>query len=98
MANTITEINIIPVKPNNGLIAFASFVLNDSWYMGSIGILTRPESGYRLVYPTKKVNERNINIFHPINAQMAREIENTIISRYEDVMNHDRHGSIGFTK
>ena len=91
MKNRVTEINITPIKPQNGLVGFASFVLDDNWYMGSIGIMTRPEGGYRLVYPTKKVNERNINIFHPINKQTAQEIENVVISRFEEVMNHDRY-------
>jgi DNA-binding cell septation regulator SpoVG len=89
----ITEIQITPVKPQNGLVAFASFILDKSWYMGSIGIVTRIDGGYRLVYPTKKVNDRNINLYHPINKEISNEIENAIISRFEDVMNHDRYRS-----
>ncbi len=92
MKNMITEIQIIPVKPNNGLIGFASFVLSNNLYLGSIGIITRPEGGYRLVYPTKKVGLRNINIFHPINKSFAESIEKEVISKFEDVMkNYDRY-------
>lgn len=48
----ISEIQIIPVKPKNGLIGFASCVVNNQLYLGSIAIYTRPDgSGYRLVYP-----------------------------------------------
>jgi len=42
MQGRIKDIQIMPVKPRDGLIGFASFVLDDSLYLGSIGILTRP--------------------------------------------------------
>lgn len=93
MKPSISEIQIIPIKPQNGLVAFASFVLNNDLYLGSIGIITRPEGGYRLLYPTKKVGIRNINIFHPINRSFAETIEKEVIGKFEDVMNHDRHDS-----
>ena len=41
----VSEIQIIPIKPQNGLIAFASLVLNENLYLGSIGIMTRPKGG-----------------------------------------------------
>lgn len=95
MAINISEIQIIPIKPQDGLIAFTSFVLDNNLYLSSVGILTRPEGGYRLLYPTKKVGMRNINIFHPINKEFAQSIEKEVISKFEDVMkNYDRHDEI----
>lgn len=96
MTNQLTEIQITPVKPQNGLVAFASLVLNHSLYLSSIGILTRPTGGYRLVYPTKKVGYTNINIYHPINKQFADQIEQEVIKKLEEVMTHqnDRHNQI----
>ena len=95
MTNRLSEIQIIPIKPQNGLIAFASFVLDDNLYLGSIGIFTRPEGGYRLTYPTKKIGNRNINIFHPINKNFANKIETEIIKSFEEVMkkSDDRYNS-----
>lgn len=91
---SISEIQIIPIKPQNGLVAFASFVLDSCLYLGSVGIVTRPQGGYRLVYPTKKVGLRNINLFHPINKSFAERIEKEVISRFEDVMkNYDGYDS-----
>ena len=87
----LSEIQIIPIQPKDGLVGFCSFVLDDSLYLGSIGIVTRPTGGFRFVYPTKKVGERNINIFHPINREFAEAIEKEIIKKFEDVMSHDRH-------
>jgi len=95
MTNRLTEIQIIPIKPQNGLVALASFVLDNNLYLGSIGIFTRPQGGYRLTYPTKKVGDRNINIFHPINKQFASQIESEIINKFEKVMNqNDRHNQV----
>lgn len=92
MKPKLSEIQIIPIKPQNGLVGFASFVLDGSLYLGSIGIVTRPNGGYRLVYPTKKVADRNLNIFYPINKEFAQLIESEVVRRFEDVMNkYDRH-------
>ena len=94
MTNRLSEIQIIPIKPQNGLVAFASFVLDENLYLGSIGIMTRPNGGYRLVYPTKKVAERNLNIFYPINKEFSQVIENKVVRQFEDVMKkYDRHNS-----
>ena len=92
MTNRLSEIQIIPIKPQNGLVAFASFVLDGSLYLGSIGIVTRLNGGYRLVYPTKKVGTRSINIFHPINKSFAESIEKEVVGKFEDVMKkYDRY-------
>lgn len=94
MTNRLSEIQIIPIKPQNGLVAFASFVLDKSLYLGSIGIMTRPNGGYRLVYPTKKVAERNLNIFYPINKEFALAVETEVVKHFEEVMKkYDRHHS-----
>ncbi len=94
MNHQITEIQIIPIKPQNGIVAFVSFLLDNSLYLSSIAIMTRPQSGYRLVYPTKKVGNRDINIFHPINKAFAQFIEEAVIKKLEEVMKlNDRYDS-----
>jgi len=95
MTNRLSEVQIIPIKPQNGLVAFASFVLDGSLYLGSIGIVTRPNGGYRLVYPTKKVANRNLNIFYPINKEFAQLVENEVVNQLEEVMKNenDRYNS-----
>lgn len=93
--NEISEIQIIPIKPKDGIVAFTSFVLGKVLYLSSVAIMTRPTGGHRLVYPTKKVGGRNINIFHPINKDFAQQIEKAVIQKFEDVMKtgnaNDRH-------
>jgi len=87
----ISEIQITPIKPKNGLIAFTSFVLFESFYLSSIGIMTRLNGGYRLLYPTKKINFKQISLFYPINKSTSRQIEEEVIKTYEKVMNNDRY-------
>ncbi len=94
MNQKITEIQIIPIKPNNGLVGFASCVVNDSWHLGSIGIITRLSGGYRLTYPTKTVFRKNMQLYYPISKTVGEQIEEVIVAKYEEVMNkHDRHSS-----
>ena len=40
MKHKLTEIQIVPIKPVNGLVGFASFVFDDTLYLGSVGIFT----------------------------------------------------------
>ena len=85
MQNKVTDIQIIPVKPKDGLVAFASFIFDNFFYFGSIGIYTRPQGGYRLTYPTRKTSSNSLPIFHPINKEIAKAIEETIVSKYEEI-------------
>jgi DNA-binding cell septation regulator SpoVG len=85
MNATISEVQITPVKPKDGLVGFASFVYDGSFYLGSIGIYTRPQGGYRLTYPTRNGSSGSFNIFHPINKEIAQEVEKEVINRFEEV-------------
>jgi DNA-binding cell septation regulator SpoVG len=87
----ITEVQITPVKPQGGLVAFASFVFGDALYCGSVGIFTRPNGGYRLVYPTKEVAGRQLDMYHPISGVVGRLIEQEVTAKYEEVMNNAGH-------
>lgn len=64
----ISEVQILPIKPKDGLIAFASCVINGQLYLGNIGVHTRADgNGYRLVFPAKILpSGKQIQCFHPI--------------------------------
>lgn len=91
----VSEIQITPVKPKDGLVGFASFVFAGALYCGSVGIFSRPNGGYRLVYPTKLVAGRQLDMYHPITGIVGKQIEEVVITKYEEVMNHarNRHSS-----
>jgi stage V sporulation protein G len=82
----ITEVEIIPIKPINGLIGFASVVIDDRLYIGSIGIYRKLDNlDYRITYPTKKVGTKNINICHPITRELGWMIEAAIIKKASEL-------------
>jgi DNA-binding cell septation regulator SpoVG len=84
----LSEIQITPIKPRNGLLAFCSFVINDSFYVGSVAIYSLLNgSGYRLAYPEKILpNGIKIDCFHPINREAAGAIEGPIIAAFEKLI------------
>lgn len=82
----ITEIQIIPIKPKDGLIGFASVVVDSKLYLSSIGIHKKLDgSGFRITYPTKKVGEINIDIFHPITRDFSLIIEQAIVRKANEI-------------
>lgn len=84
----ISEINIQLIKPANGLVAFASVVLDDQIYLSSIGIHQKLDgSGYRLTYPTKKAGERDFHIFHPIDRNLGLTLERAILEKLTALLN-----------
>lgn len=86
----ISEIQVIPVKPRDGLIGFVSFVLDERYYVGSVAIYTRLNNfGYRLVYPTKKVGENNLNIFYPINSEIGQAIECSVTKKVNEIFDEN---------
>ena len=87
--NNVTEINVIPIRPKDGLVALASCVIDEKFYIGSIGVYTKLKGGYRITYPNKKSGNSTINIFHPITKDLGDIIENEIISEYEKLLSKD---------
>lgn len=81
----LSEIEIVPVQPKDGLVAFASFTLCGIFRCSSVAIMTRLSGGYRLVYPTKKVGSRVMSIFYPITYKVGSAVEEEVIKKYEEV-------------
>lgn len=80
----ISEIQINFIKPCDGLIGFASFVIDESIYISSVAIHKKLNGdGYRLTYPSKG----NFTICHPINKKTSQEIEVAIFNQLKNVMN-----------
>ena len=83
----INEFQIQLVKPSNGLIGFCSFVIDDCFYMSSVAIYSRLKGGYRLVYPTKKGGNKDVNIFHPINKEVGELLEQKVTEELTKLIN-----------
>src|SRR6266851_3420114 len=87
----VTEVDITFVKPKDGLVAFASVVLDDQIFLSGIAIHQKlVGSGYRLTYPTRKLGETQFSIFHPIRKPIGLAIERAIFDKLKNVVsNHD---------
>ena len=81
----ISEVNIPQVKLQDGLTSFASVVVDYQLYLSSIAIYTRLDESYRLLYPTKKLGERTLNLFHPISREASKQIEDAIFKKCEEI-------------
>src|SRR5262249_32220336 len=87
MRMRVTEVDIAFVKPKNGLIAFASVVLDDQLYLSGIAVHSKlAGSGYRLTYPTRRVGETQFSLFHPIRRPVGLAIEHAIPEKLKNVL------------
>ena len=90
----VSEVNIQLIKPCDGLVGFASVVLDDQIYLSSIGIHQRLDgTGYRITYPTKKSGNRSFHVFHPIRKEIGQKIEEAVLSKIAEIMSkaHSSH-------
>ena len=79
----ITEINIEFIKPHNGMIGFASLVIDGNIYLSSIAIHKKLQSEEcRITYPSKG----SFSIFHPINKTTSKQIEEAVFKKLKEVM------------
>ena len=84
---SISKIEIIPIKPKEGLVAFASVELDNQLYIGSIGVHKRLDnSGYRITFPTRKLGDRLLMICHPTTPELSKEIHLAITAKAIEVL------------
>jgi len=82
----ITKVELLPIRPKEGLMAFACIELDYQFYISSIGVhRKRDGSGYRITYPTKKVGEQTLTVCHPIQPDLSREIEQAVCKKAEEL-------------
>jgi len=90
----ISEIQVVPINPQNGLVGFSSCVINNQFYVGNIAIYTSPSSknGFRLVFPNKKLaSGQVVDCFHPINKEAEGLVSSAIINKYVELMDNFHH-------
>jgi DNA-binding cell septation regulator SpoVG len=91
----VSEVNITPVKPSNGLVGIASVVIDGNIYLNSIAVYTKLDGSYRLLYPTKVVGTRSMGYFYPINRDASKAIEQAVLKKCSEVFegrsSNDRH-------
>ncbi|MDD4980129.1 MAG: septation protein SpoVG family protein [Candidatus Omnitrophica bacterium] len=81
----VSEVQIIPVKPREGLVAFASCVINGHFYLGGLAIYTCLSSseGFRVTYPTKVLNNgTKLDLVYPITREVGLTVQKKIVEKY----------------
>ena len=78
----VTKVEIVPIRPQDGLMGFASIELDHKFYISSIGVHKRlGGTGYRITYPTRKVGQHNLAVCHPTQLDLSKEIERIICEK-----------------
>lgn len=81
----VEEVQIVPLKPKDGLLGFASFVLDGQFYIGNVGIYSRKDGqGIRLVYPTKN----GMRIAHPINREIEQAVNKIVEKKFTEILSN----------
>lgn len=91
----VSEVQVVPIKPVNGLVAFAGCIIDDQLYVGSIGVHKKLDgSGYRLTYPTKMVGSHKVNFYHPIAKEAGLALETAVSEACQRLFERssDSHG------
>lgn len=84
----ITEIEIYPVPPKQGLVAFASFLLDGWLKFNGVALYTTPNGlPYRIVFPdTRLPNGLRANVVHPIDQLAYSAIRDAINQEYQRLL------------
>lgn len=85
----VSKVEIIPIRPQQGLIGFAVVEIDEQLVLHSIAIHTRKDgSGYRLTYPTRSGSALKEPLFHPIAPNLSKEIEKCIFNKAKEIFDH----------
>ena len=93
----VTEVHITPIKPTDGLVAFASCVIDGQLFLGSLGVHKRLDgTGYRVTYPTKRIGSHELNYYHPLTKNAGAAIQAAVNARCIELFEksddtNDRH-------
>lgn len=89
----VSEVQITPIQPRDGLIAFASCIVDHKLFLGSIGVFTTLSGGYRITFPTKKVGKDgfSVSIFNPINKEACEAITEVILNKVTNLFNQSNY-------
>ena len=85
----VSDIQIMPLTPKDGLVAIASFIVNECLFVGDVAIYTSFTNplGFRLVYPDKILrNGKRINCVYPITREAGLIISKAVIDKYKKLM------------
>ncbi len=86
---SITEVEVAPIRPRDGLLAFCSVLLGEQLFIGGIAVHSAPPPRhYRLTYPARTLpTGQQIRFVYPITRALGDMIEQAVIQKYGGVLN-----------
>ena len=81
----ISEVVFFPIKATaRGVVCFVSFTYSNIFRINDCAIVSRKEGGFRIVYPLRILpNGKTINSVYPLSAEIAKPIEDFILTEYD---------------
>ncbi|MCK9544867.1 MAG: SpoVG family protein [Novosphingobium sp.] len=81
---SVSEVKIYKVNDyDDGLVAFASCILDDKYFLNGIGVYRKLKKGYRITFPKRRDSKgRTKDIFAPVNLDAYNGIATKIINKY----------------
>ncbi len=85
---SISEVEVAPIRPRDGLLAFCSVLIGEQLFIGGIALHSAPPPRhYRLTYPARSIpTGQRIRFVYPITRALGDAIEQAVIQKYEDVI------------
>ncbi len=82
------------VTSNNGLVGFASLVVDEWLVLKNIAVFSRlnQEGKLRLVFPEKKLKSTSIRLFHPLTSSAYYEMEKAIMEEFNKPNQEQTYG------
>ena len=83
----ISDVQIVPFRPRDGHLGFASCVINNQFYLSDLAIFSRPNGGIRLGFPVKRLtNGSSLDIFKPLTPEVEVAMEAAVTAKYQSIM------------
>jgi len=71
----ISEVQIFPIRQQGTLVAFGSFLANNSLRISGIALHTSRKGELRIVFPAKRVGNGYVYYCQPLSQEINKEIE-----------------------
>jgi DNA-binding cell septation regulator SpoVG len=82
----VSTIHIRLANGKDGLIGWASCIVNDAIYLNNIAIRRVLDGRTILTYPSKKTkNDLKYYFFNPINREAKAALENAILAKFQEM-------------
>jgi len=86
----VSEVQILPIKSKEGLVGFASAVLDNKLYISGMGVhKIKDGSGYRVTYPEKLVGKAKLGVYHPISKQLGHDLATEVNKKCLELFVHE---------